>query len=71
MSEIKVYIFYPCHSESKGTDETNEYIFASLDGRADMTVICNVDSTYVLSIYCQSMTICHMANLLIGVSMVS
>jgi hypothetical protein len=38
MSEIKVYIFYPCHSESKGTDETNEYIFASLDGRAEKTM---------------------------------
>jgi hypothetical protein len=38
MSEIKVYIFYPCHSEFKGADEANEYIFASLDGRAEKTM---------------------------------
>jgi hypothetical protein len=38
MSEGRVYIPCSCDSGSEGAEEVNEYIFASIDGRAERTV---------------------------------
>jgi hypothetical protein len=45
MSEGRVYIPCYCDSGSEGAEEANEYIFASIDGRAESHLKC--DSTYV------------------------
>jgi hypothetical protein len=38
MSEGRVYNPCSCDSGSKGAEEANEYIFVSVDGRAERTV---------------------------------
>jgi hypothetical protein len=38
MSEGRVYIPCFCDSRSEGVEETNEYIFVYVDGRAKRTV---------------------------------
>jgi hypothetical protein len=38
MPEERVYIPYSCDFGSKGAEETNEYIFVSVDGKAERTV---------------------------------
>jgi hypothetical protein len=38
MSETRFYISFPYHFGSYGTEEANEYIFASIDGREERNV---------------------------------